>query len=138
MNPVPDSSRLTFLLLYVLLGCPDTPPNITNVVVSAESAQLEYTPPYTEDPLIEESDFRYAVYLRCGFDSDFILLEDGTPATTYTILGLQEVTECTAMLVAYSNDCPRIFGGQYSINTNFTTDALGEYRHHIFLPSLIP
>ena len=117
-------------MLYVLLGCPDTPPNITNVVVSAESAKLEYTPPYTEDPLIEESDFRYDVYRKCSSDSNFILLEDGTPATTYTILGLQEVTECTAMLVAYSNDCPRLFGGQYSINTSFTTDALGEYRHH--------
>ena len=112
----------------MLLGCPDTPPNITNVVVSAESAQLEYTPPHTEDPLIEESDFRYAVYRKCSFDSDFILVEDGTPATTYIISDLQEVTECTAMLVAYSNDCPRMFGGPYSITTNFTTDALGEYR----------
>ena len=98
----------------MLLGCPDTPPNITNVVVSAESVQLEYTPPYTEDPLIEESDFRYAVYLKCGFDSEFILVEDGIQDRTFTILGLQEVTVCTAMLVAYSKDCSLVLGGRFS------------------------
>ena len=112
----------------MLLGCPDTPPNITNVVVSAESAQLEYTPPHTEDPLIEESDFRYAVYLECGLDSNSSLIDDGIRNTTYIISDLQEVTECTAMLVAYSNDCPIIFGDEYSVSTNFTTEALGEYR----------
>ena len=112
----------------MLLGCPDTPPNITNVVVSAESVQLEYTPPYTDDPLIEESDFRYAVYLKCSFDSNSSLIEDGIRDTTYIISDLQEVTECTAMLVAYSNDCPIIFGDQYSVSTTFTTEPLGEYR----------
>ena len=112
----------------MLLGCPDTPPNITNVVVLAESVQLEYTPPYTDDPLIEESDFRYAVYLQCSFDSNSSLIEDGIRNTTYIISDLQEVTECTAMLVAYSNDCPIIFGDQYSVSTTFTTEPLGEYR----------
>ena len=109
----------------MLLGCPDTPPNITNVVVSAESAQLEYTPPYTEDPLIEESDFRYAVYRKCGSDSDFILVEDGISDTTYIISGLPEVTECSAILVAYSNDCRLMLGGQFSTNTSFTTTSSG-------------
>ena len=112
----------------MLLGCPDTPPNITNVVVLAESVQLEYTPPYTEDPLIEESDFRYAVYLQCSFDSNSSLIEDGIRNTTYIISDLQEVTECTALVVAYSNDCPIIFGDQYSVSTTFTTEVLGEYR----------
>ena len=110
----------------MLLGCPDTPPNITNVVVSAESVQLEYTSPYTEDPLIEESDFRYAVYLTCGSDFNSSLIEDGIQNTTYIISNLQEVTKCTAMLVAYSNDCPIMFGDQYPASTTFTTEALGE------------
>ena len=112
----------------MLLGCPDTPPNITNVVVSAESVQLEYTPPHTEDPLIEESDFRYAVYRKCSFDSNTSLVEDGIQNTTYIIYDLQEVTECTATVVAYSKDCPIIFRDMYSVSTTFTTEALGEYR----------
>ena len=110
----------------MLLGCPDTPPNITNVVASAESVQLEYTPPYTDDPLIEESDLRYAVYLKCGFESNFTLVEDGIRNTTYNISGLLEVTECTAMLVAYSNDCSRELGGRFSDSVVFTTGLLGE------------
>ena len=110
----------------MLLGCPDTPPNITNVVVSAESAQLEYTPPYTDDPLIEESDFRYTVYRKCDSDSDFILVEDGIRDATYIISGLPEATECTAMLVAYSDDCRHMLGGQFSASTNFTTTSSGE------------
>ena len=112
----------------MLLGCPDTPPNITNVVVTAESVQLEYTPPYTEDPLIEESDFRYAVYLKCGSDFNSSLIENGIRNTTYIISDLQEVTECTVTLVAYSNDCPIIFRDQFSVSTTFTTEALGKYR----------
>ena len=112
----------------MLLGCPDTPPNITNVVALAETTvQLEYTPPYTDDPLIEESDFRYAVYLKCGLDSNFILVEDGIQDTMYNISNLREETECTAMLVAYSNDCSRELGGRFSTSTIFTTGLLGEH-----------
>ena len=111
----------------MLLGCPDTPPNITNVVASAESVQLEYIPPYTEDPLIEEFDFRYAVYLRCSSDSNFILVEDRIQDTTYNISGLREVTECTAMLVAYSIDCPLVLGGRFSDSIFFTTGLLGKH-----------
>ena len=108
-----------------MVGCPDNPPNITQVAQVPGEVGLQYTHPQTTDPMISESDFRYAVYYRCGSDSNFTLAGNGIQDTIYNILDLPVQTTCTARVLVYSVDCPLIFP-RLSVDETFVTKAAGE------------
>jgi hypothetical protein len=108
--------------ITVLERCPDNSPNITQVVQVPGEVGLQYTHPQTTDPMISESDFRYAVYYRCGSDSNFTLAGNGIQDTIYNILDLPVQTTCTARVLVYSVDCPLIFP-RLSVDETFVTKA---------------
>ena len=54
------------------------------------------------------------------------LVENGIRDTVYSILNLPPKTSCTVRLVAYSNDCPFMFRGRFSVDRSFTTTASSE------------
>ena len=99
------------------------------MVTVPEDVRLQYTHPQTSDPMISQSDFQYALYRKCSSDSNFTLVENGIQDTFYNMLHLPAKTSCTVRLVAYSNDCPFVFGGRFSVDRTFTTAASSEFLH---------
>ena len=97
-----------------------------NVVHVQGHVGLQYTHPQITDSMISRNDFRYAVYAKCGSDSNLKMIRSGIRNTYYSIADLPEETLCRVKLVAYSNDCPLEIEGKLSVETTFTKPPSSE------------